>query len=324
MKTIVYFDKLIVVLIFILTLKGSVFGQTVDPKIPTYKIVPGLSGNLSSVGSDTLNNLMTLWSEDFHKLYPNVNVQVEGKGSATAPPALSEGVAQLGPMSRAMKREEIVEFKNKHGFEPSRIEVALDALAVFVNKNNPLTEISLPEIDAIFSSTLNSGSKSITDWGELISSAGWKNRLIRLYGRNSASGTYGYFKSVALYKGDFKNSVKERPGSAAVVQSVSEDQFGIGYSGMGYITSNVKALKIKKTANSQAVEPKYENVLSSDYVLGRALYIYFLKDPNQPLDRLTSEFLKFVLSKKGQETVVKDGYLPLPAGMAAKSVDLLH
>lgn len=284
----------------------------VDENIPHYTKVSGISGNLSSIGSDTMNNLLTLWLEGFKRYYPNVNIQVEGKGSSTAPPALISGTAQLGPMSRDMKKEEIDAFEKKFGYKPTEIRVAIDALAVYVNKDNPLNGLTLPQVDAIFSKTRRGGYKTdISKWGDLGLTGDWANRPISLYGRNSASGTYGYFKEHALYKGDFKDNVKEQPGSASVVQGITEDRFGIGYSGIGYRTSGVKALPLAVSDKDEFHLPDYENCLNKKYPLARTLNIYINKIPNKPLDPLLKEFLKFVLSYEGQEIVVKDGYLPL-------------
>ena len=295
----------------------------VDANLSDYVKVQGVAGNLNSVGSDTLNNLMTFWAESFRKNYPNVNIQIEGKGSSTAPPALIEGTSQLGPMSRKMKNKEVEAFEAKFGYKPTMIGVALDSLAVYVNKDNPIDRLDLSEVDAIFSKTRKGGAASdIATWGQVGLQGGWANKPVSLYGRNSASGTYGYFKEKALFKGDFKDTVKEQPGSASVVLGVTEDLSGIGYSGIGYKTSGVKAIALSKKGGD-AYEPSYENVLSGKYPLGRLLYIYVAKEPNKPLPKLVKEFLKFVLSKEGQEIVVKDGYLPLTAEVAAKQMALL-
>lgn len=285
----------------------------VDPAIKPYAKTSGVSGNVSSIGSDTLNNLMTLWAEGFRKQYPNVRIQIEGKGSSTAPPALISGTAQLGPMSRVMKASEIDEFEKKHGYKPTAIRVAVDGLAVYVNKDNPLAQLTLQEVDAIFSKGRACGGKAIANWGQAgLKDGNWAGKPISLYGRNSASGTYGYFKEHALCKGDYKDTVKEQPGSASVVQGVTEDKLAIGYSGIGYRTSGVKPLKLaaKKGAPYYTVEAA--DVYSGNYPLSRYLYVYVNKAPNKPLDPLVREFVKFMLSKEGQEVVVKDGYLPIP------------
>jgi phosphate transport system substrate-binding protein len=291
----------------------------VDAKIADYQKVSGVEGTINSIGSDTLNNLMTLWAEAFRKEYSNVKIQIEGKGSSTAPPALIEGIAQLGPMSRKMKTQEIEKFEDKYGFPPTAIGVALDSLAVFVHRDNPTLSLSLQEVDGMFSKTQKGGLTNIVNWNSI----GWANSPISLYGRNSASGTYGYFKDHALFKGDFKDTVKEQPGSASVVMGISEDLYGIGYSGIGYKTSSVKALALSKKKGEPAFEPNYANVLAGTYPLGRMLYVYVAKKPNQPMDLTTKEFLKLVLSKRGQEVVIKDGYLPLTPAVVEKQLALL-
>jgi len=293
----------------------------IDPALPSYKAVSGVSGNLNSMGSDTLNNLMTLWAEGFKKAYPNVNVQIEGKGSSTAPPALIEGTAQLGPMSRPMKAEEIDAFEKKHGYKPTEVKVAIDALAVFVHKDNPLKGVTMKQIDSIFSKTRKKGGDDVTDWAQLGLDA-WKGRAVSLFGRNSASGTYGFFQEHALAKGDFKPTVKEQPGSSAVVQGIGADPYAIGYSGIGYKTSGVRALPVAGD-DGQFFEASYTNALDGNYPLARFLVVYVNKKPGQSLDPLTLEFLKFVLSKDGQMIVEKDGYYPMPVEVAAETVESL-
>lgn len=293
--------------------QGTALAQAVkvDEAIPAYQKTSGVSGNLNSIGSDTLNNLMTLWAEGFKAVYPNVNVQIEGKGSSTAPPALIEGTAQLGPMSRAMKADEMDKFEKKYGYKPTEIKVAIDALAVYSHKDNPIKGLTMQQVDSVFSSTRKTGGKEIAKWGELGLTGEWAAKPISLYGRNSASGTYGFFKEEALGKGDFKTTVKEQPGSSAVVQGVGSDLGGLGYSGIGYKTSEVRALPLGAKEGTY-VEPSYENCLSGEYPLARFLYVYVNKKPNAPMDKLTAEFLKFIVAKAGQEVVVKDGYFPIP------------
>jgi len=295
----------------------------VDAKLPSYKATSGVSGNLSSIGSDTLNNLMTYWAEGFKKKYPNVNIQIEGKGSSTAPPALIAGTAQLAPMSREMKGKEIEDFEKKYGYKPTKIGVALDSLAVFVNKDNPVKALSLDEIDAIFSKNHKRGLADIATWGQAGVTGPLAAKPISLFGRNSASGTYGYFKEHALNKGDFKSTVKEQPGSASVVEGVAKDVSAIGYSGIGYATSGVKALALSDKKGGTIYEANYANVLSGKYPLSRMLYIYVAKKPGEPLPKVVEEFLKYALSKEGQQVVVKDGYDPLPAAAAANQLKAL-
>jgi phosphate transport system substrate-binding protein len=294
--------------------------QKVDSGVPAYQKASGISGNLSSVGSDTLANLMTMWAEEFNREYPNVNIQIQAAGSSTAPPALTEGTANLGPMSREMKDDELAAFEDKYGYKPTAVPVAIDALAVMVNKDNPIKGLTIPQVDAIFSSTRKCGHEaSIENWGDAGVSA-WKAKTIQLYGRNSVSGTYGYFKENALCKGDFKSNVNEQPGSASVVQSVTSSVNGVGYSGMGYSTSGVKMVALAKKAGEPFVEATPENALSGKYPLTRYLYVYVNKKPNTPLAPLDYEFLKLVLSQTGQQVVIKDGYIPLPAKVVEKAL----
>lgn len=307
-------------LVVVLAASGALAAEGAKP----YQKVPGVSGNLNSIGSDTLNNLMTYWAESFSKTYPNVRIQVEGKGSATAPPALAEGTAQLGPMSRKMKAEEEEAFEKKHGFKPTRIDVALDCLAVYVHKDNPIEGLTVAQLDCIFSKTRKSGFADVSTWGQLGLTGAWAELPISLYGRNSASGTYAYFKEHTLAKGDYKDTVKEQPGSAAVVNGVAKDRAGIGYSGIGYKTSEVRAVPLAKGADDPLAEPSFENAINGSYPLGRTLYVYVAKRPGEPLSPLVKEFLKFVLSQEGQEIVVKDGYGPLPAKLIAKQLSLLE
>jgi phosphate transport system substrate-binding protein len=289
----------------------------VDADLPVYERVEGVSGNLNSIGSDTLNNLMALWAEGFRAIYPNINIQIEGKGSSTAPPALIEGTAQLGPMSREMKSSEIDAFEKQFGYVPTEVKVAVDALAVFVHKDNPLAGMTLKQVDSVFSSTFKSGGEAIDTWDQLGLGGGFQGRAISLYGRNSASGTYGFFKENALSKGDYRATVKEQPGSSSVVTGIANDLFAMGYSGIGYKTAGVRALPLGEV-DGEFFEASPENALAGEYPLARFLMVYVNKAPNQPMDVLTYEFLRFVLSKQGQEIVAKDGYFPMPAEMAAE------
>lgn len=307
-----------------LLIAGAAFAIEVDPGMGKYSAVSGVSGNLKSVGSDTLNNLMTLWSEGFRGKYPGVKLGIEGKGSSTAPPALIEGTAQFGPMSREMKSKEIDEFEKKFGYKPSVIRVAVDSLAVFVNKDNPIKCLSLPQLDAIFSRGRKGGfAKDVKTWGDLGLAGEWADKPISLYGRNSASGTYGYFKDVALFQGDYKDSVKEQPGSSAVVQGIATDKSAIGYSGVGYKTADVRAVPLSAKEGGKCFEADPKNAYSGDYPLARFLYIYFNKKPNEPLDPLTTEFIKFVFSQEGQQIVIKDGFYPVSKALVDEDLKKL-
>jgi phosphate transport system substrate-binding protein len=294
----------------------------VDASLPSYEAVQGVSGNIKSVGSDTMNELMTLWGEGYRTMYPNVKIEIEGKGSSTAPPALTEGTSTFGPMSRSMKSGEIDAFEKKYGYKPTALPTSIDMLAVFVHKDNPLQGLTLQQIDAIFSKTRKGGyEKDIVTWGDLGLTGDWTNKPISLYGRNSASGTYGYFKEHALFKGDYKDSVKEQPGSSSVIQGVASDKYGIGYSGIGYVTADVRALPLAHDSKSEMIGAVPANAYTGDYPLSRFLYLYVNAKPGTDLDPLRREFLRYVFSHQGQEIVVKGGYFPITAEIAQKALE---
>jgi len=292
--------------------KGDDKAVKVDDKLPSYKAVSGVSGKLKSVGSDTMNNEMTLWAEGFLKFYPNVQAEIEGKGSTTAPTALIEGTAQFGPMSREMKGKEIDDFKNKFGYAPVALPSSIDMLAVYVHKDNPIKGMTMQQVDAIFSKTRKAGyPKDIKTWGDLGLGGAWKDKPIGLYGRNSASGTYGYFKEHALQNGDYKDEVKEQPGSSSVVQGVASDKYAIGYSGIGYKTADVRAVPLAPDADSDFVPAEAARAYTSEYPLARTLYVYVNYKPKEALDPLRREFIRYIYTKEGQSDVVKAGYLPI-------------
>lgn len=284
----------------------------VDSQFPMYKSTSGVSGTIKSIGSDTMNNLMTHWAEAFKAAYPAVKVEIEGKGSSTAPPALTEGQAQFGPMSREIKGSEADAFEKKKGYKPTALRTAVDALGVYVHKDCPLNEITMDDLKKVFSVD----GPEMT-WGDLgVKNPEWASQKVSLYGRNSASGTYGYFKEHALGKKDFKPTVKEQPGSSAVVQGVASDKFGMGYSGLGYKTADVKALKVAAKKGEKAFDANAENAYAGTYPLGRFLYLYVDYKPGSQLDPLRAEFVKMIYSKQGQEGVLKDGYFPVTAPIA--------
>ncbi len=292
---------------------------TVDPKLPKYSQVSGVSGSIKSVGSDSMNNLMTLWAEGFLAKYPNVQVEIEGKGSTTAPVALIAGTAQFGPMSRETKAKENDDFEKKYGYKPTPIATSLDVLSIFVHKDNPIAAkgLTLQQVDAIFSKGRRGGyAKDIKTWGDVGLTGEWADKPISLYGRNSASGTYGFLKDVALFGGDYKDEVKEQPGSSSVVQGIASDKWAIGYSGIGYLTADVKAVPLAVDANSKMVPANAEGAYSGEYPLARPLLVYVNHKPGSSLDPLRREFIKYIFSYEGQQDVLKDGYFPVPAALA--------
>lgn len=319
-------DKLMALVLVAVTTTAAARppGQLLDPRLPEYQRTAGIAGNLSSTGSDTLANLMTLWAERFQDYYPQVPIQVQAAGSSTATPALVQSTANLGPMSRLMKAQEVAAFKARFGYAPTPVPVAVDALAVFVHRDNPLEGLTLAQLDAIFSRTRRCGHPlDIERWSQLGLKDALGQREIQLFGRNSVSGTYGYFKEHALCQGDFKDSVSEQPGSASVVQSVGTTPQGIGYSGIGYRTASVRALPLA-FGDGPLVAATAENAIAGQYPLARLLYIYVNKPPDQPLAPLEREFLRLVLSREGQGIILKDGYVPLPLSRVRDSLKLLE
>jgi phosphate transport system substrate-binding protein len=283
--------------------------RALDQDLPGYQTVLGLSGALKSIGSDTLKNEMAGWAKGFMALYPGVKIDIEAQGSATAPPALLAGASQLGPMSRPMSAEELNEFDAKYHYKPVSFRVAVDALAIYVNKGNPIACLSLPQLNRIFSSTryITDGD-NITTWGGAGGSAEWATKPISLYGRNALSGTYEFFREQVLYDGDYKKEIKAQPDSEAVVQGVAKDSAAIGYSGIGYKTERVRAVPLSSAMGAQCYDTSAQSTLSGNYPIARYLYIYLNQKPGEPLDPLRREFVKFVLSKDGQTQAESDGF----------------
>ena len=306
-----------------LLLGPSSLAKAEGPK--DYEKTGDVSGTLTSIGSDTLLELMNYWAEDFKKMYPNVTCQIEGKGSATAPPALTEGKALLGPMSRKMKPEEEDAFEAKHGFKPTRYRRGAGLPGGVRQQGQPgeglyhgavgLHLLEDPQERLRRHFHLGSGRPDRTVLGRSAHQPLWPQLGQR---------HLWLFQGTCLLKGDYKDTVKEQPGSAGVVSGVAKDRFGIGYSGIGYKTSEVRAVPLAKTENDKLVEPTFDNAINGTYPLGRTLYIYVAKKPGEPLPPLVKEFLKFVLSKQGQEIVVnKGGYGQLPDKMIEKNVKAL-
>jgi len=298
---------------------------TVDPNLPDYTPVQGVSGNIKSIGSDTMNNMMSLWAEGFKGMYPNVRVEIEGKGSSTAPPALISATANFGPMSRAIKNKESDAFEKRFGYKPTQLPTSIDMMAIYVNKDNPITGMSLPQVDAIFSKSRKLGyDTAINQWGQVGLTGVWAKQPISLYGRNSASGTYGYFKKHVLGKGDYRDSVKEQPGSSAVVQGIASDKYGIGYSGIGYKTADVKAISLSREHGGELIPATPDHAYTGDYPLSRFLLLAINYKPGSQLDPLRKEFIKYIFSKQGQLDVVKDGYYPITAQIAKEVLASLN
>jgi len=300
---------------------------TLDDKLPAYvKSSDAVTGTIKSKGSDTMVNLMNYWVEGFKAVYPGVNAEVEHKGSGDAPKALIEDQATVGAMSRDWEPSELDKFQAAHGYQPTIVPTCIDMLAVYVHKDNPIKGLSLQQVDAIFSKDRKGGyPREIKTWGDAgVTDPEWADKPITLYGRNTTSGTYKYFKDNALFKGTFKDSYQERPGSSGVIGAIVSDKYGIGYSGIGYSSAGVRVVPLSTKDGSPFVPAEAKNAYNETYPLARYLYVSIKHKPGEPIDPLRREFLKFVLSKEGQALVVKDSYLPLPASEAAETLKTLE
>ena len=295
-----------------------------EAELPEYQAVSGVSGTLSATGSDTVANLTTLWAGEFKRVYPNVNIQIQATGSSAAPTALTEITANIGLMSRNMRRREIESFTARYGYPPVPIPVALDALAILVHRDNPLARIELGEIDAIFSSTLRCGARQrIESWRQLGLSEPWGSRRILAFGRNSVSGTYGFFKETALCRGDFHAKVNEQSGSGSLVQAIGSTLNGIGYASIAFSTSSVRIVPVSWRHDGRERTTSPAQAAAGAYPFARYLLFYVNRPPGGVLQPLEREFIRLVLSREGQEIVSRSGYVPLPAALVEESLGVL-
>lgn len=295
-----------------------------EARLEEYQAVSGVSGTLSATGSDTVANLTTFWAEEFKRVYPNVNIQIQTTGSSAVPTALTEITANIGLMSRNMRRNEIRSFTTRYGYPPTPVPVALDALAILVHRDNPLPRIAMSEIDAVFSATLRCGAASrIEDWLQLGLPAPWAGRRILTFGRNSVSGTYGFFKETALCRGDFYSGVNEQSGSGSLVQAVGSTLNSIGYSSIAFSTSSVRIVPVSWQLDGEDLTTTPEQAGDGEYPFTRYLLFYVNRPPGGSLPPLEREFIRLVLSRNGQEIVSRNGYLPLPAALVSDTLAAL-
>lgn len=288
-----------------------------------YDTQAGVFGSITSIGSDTLATLVSLWAEQFQRMYPHIKFQIQASGSATASQALTQGTASIGPMSRALTPIEVQRFTRRYGYPPTSLVVAVDAMAIYVEKNNPLAELNMQQIDAIFSMTrFCGGSKNIRRWQQLGIGKFGDTRDIQVFGRNSASGTYDLFKNLALCDGDFDIRVNEMPSSSSVVQSIASSIGGIGYAALGHGNTDVKAVAIGKRGGP-FYAPTADNIRAARYPYTRYLYIVVNKAPDAPLPTLEKSFLSFILSDQGQKIVQQSNYYPVSGRLLERQRRLL-
>ena len=285
-----------------------------DPKIIPYQLAASMSGSLSVAGSETMKPLTEAWARDLRQLYPGLTVKVESGGSETGLAAVLEGKAQIAAMSRRITQQEIVEFKREFGYEPTEVPVAVDALAVFVHKDNPIEGLSLPQLDAMFSKERRRGLPySIDTWGAaLVLEEGWSDAPVHLYGRNANSGTASFFKEHVLNGAALKNTMTVSAGSASVVVELMKDRFGIGFSGIGYQISGIRPVPLASVQGGRYIQPSFQTAMDGSYPLRRNLYLYVNKPPKIAASPPLTEYVKLALSQQGQQIVITQGYYPLP------------
>lgn len=272
-----------------------------------------MTGSLTIVGSDTMKPLTRHWERKLKEFYPHIDIRIQGSGSEQGPPALLEKTAQIIAVSRPLTPAEILEFKKRHGYEPTEVPVATDALAIFVHRDNPITGLTFKQLEAMFCKERRRQAEySITKWGQLGLGGEWSQADIWLHGRTSTSGTAAFFREKVCLNGEFSPKVIEEPGSASIVVEIMKDRYAIGYSGIGYRTSTVRPVPLAERESDAFVEATFENAINGTYPLRRLLYLYVDKPPNEELPALVSEFVKFATSHEGQEIVVKEGFFPLP------------
>ena len=308
-----------------------------------YQPTQGISGRVTIVGSDTMQPLMAKLAAAFRLLHPNTKFGVEGQGSGEsirefmlglslqrrgdkAAGRGTEGASSTGLLasSRPLTDQEIKGFVSHHGYEPIGIPIAMDAVAIYVHNDNPIERLTLEQVDGMFSSTLKRSKGSrLTTWGQAGLKERWSQQPIHLYGRNKKSGTRDFFKHVALVDGELTDDVQEQPGSASEILAIAQDPLAVGYAGVGFHSSMVRIVPLQQETEGAAILPSAESVSNGQYPLARPLYLYVNKNPKEKLDPVVGEFLKFVNSRQGQETVARANFYPLTAAQISKNLELL-
>jgi phosphate transport system substrate-binding protein len=289
-----------------------------DNTLPDYRRSVEVSGKLRSVGSSALTQMLNRWAEDFKRVHPAFELEVVGGGSGSGPPALTDGQADLAPMSRPMNTAERSAFRTKHGYDPIQITVGLDALAIYVNKNNPIQKISLRELDALYSITRKRGGRELTTWGELGATGDWADKSIRVFGPQSSQGMYGVFRTEILDGGEYRYDMRTEPVASAIVQGVGADDYAIGFASQSLASARTRALAISELPDSAATLPTHANALKETYPLARKLFVYLNRKPGTPLPPLVQEFVTFICSKQAQRINLELDGFPLNAAMAER------
>jgi len=313
-----------------------------EPALASYVPASSLSGRLTIAGSDTMQRLMAMLAAEFTSRHPDVKMAVEGGGSSAGIREFiigyssqrrgeksrdgHDGASQTTVLasSRELTAKELAAFSARYGYEPVVIPVAMDAVAVYVHRDNPIQGLTVDQIDAIFSSTRKRGLPAITTWGQLGLQNGWDHQPIHLYGRDRDSGTHDFFELVALDGGKLREDVNLKPGSASEILAIAGDPLGIGFAGIGFQGSAVRVVPLAGHGGGQFVMPSVESVRNQTYPLSRFLYLYVNQAPNRKFDPVLFEFLKFVNSQEGQNVVANAKFYPLPLNQVSKNLALIN
>jgi phosphate transport system substrate-binding protein len=293
--------------------EGDVNGTRIlSDALPPYESVVGLTGKITSIGESTTTNLVARVAAEFRRMYPDVTLQVIASPISIGPLALLEGRADLVPMSRPLTPEEIQNFTRKYGYPPLEIKVAADALAIYVDKGNPVPGLTLGQLDGIFSQTQRRGGSSIETWGQTGLTGEWTDRRITLYGYGPEDGAHQIFQQQVLDGGVFRLSLRVEGGGSSIVQGVAADPGAIGFASIFFTCKRVRVVQIAGV-DGRFYAPTEENVRSRRYPLSRFLYVCVNKPPRKPLGGPAVKFLRFLLSREGQQIVAAGGNIPLDA-----------
>lgn len=293
---------------------------TLDSEVPSY-VSPGpVSGELTISAPETMTPLVRAWVEDVVLHHPSLNIiTMTREESDTSLAALLEHRSEIAAMPRRITVNEIAEFVREYGYEPTEVPVASDALAIFVHKDNPVTGLSLDELDAMFCRERRRGLKHpINSWGLVGVMDEWFETPVRLHGRNGKSGPSYFFREEVCKGGTFHPRLTDAHGLASVIEEVERDPNGIGFSAIAYRTSLVKAVPIASVKGGRYVEPSVRTAMDGSYPLRRNLYLYVAKPPKADAATATVEFIRYVLSRQGQTQALDFGYLPLSSAQITR------
>lgn len=267
-----------------------------------------------AVCSHDMEPLMLLWGELLQKVDPQFKLDIRSSVATDVAKALIEGRSQLAPINREFKPEELAAFTTRWGYAPTRLAIGVDALVVLVQKNNPVKEIRIDQLDAIWTtSRLNGAPKDIQVWGDMgLTGSNWMNRPIVCVDRPEGDGLREYFKQNITKGGRNKDSNHQSTDAMTLVEELVSNQAAIGYGSLGEVFNNLRTVPVVPPGGKFAVEPSYESVASGEYPLTRVVYLYFNRAPNRPIEPIMLQFLRFVISSQGQKQLAPMGFVPLP------------